>query len=67
MTWQPIETAPKGGSPVLLWCTDICGLNGHVSVGTWHEAYGGSWWDRGMEYTLDHASHWMPLPEPPNA
>jgi hypothetical protein len=34
--WQPIESAPKDGTPVLLFCP---GLNGHVAreivIGTW--------------------------------
>ena len=63
--WKPIETAPKDGTSVLLWRTNIDGSDGRVTVGSWHETYGGSWWDEGMEYTFDHMTHWRPLPAPP--
>lgn len=59
--WQPIETAPKDGSPILgyakkeyttiewsiggYWTLCICG----------EHASDGEWWP----------THWMPLPQPP--
>jgi hypothetical protein len=63
--WRPIETAPKDGTHVLLWCVDLDGSSGRAEAGSWHDHYGGSWWDRGMEYTLSHPRYWMPLPSPP--
>lgn len=63
--WQSMATAPKDGTSVLLWCTDVDGRNGRVSFGTWHDFFGGTWWDWSMEYTLSHPTHWMPLPDPP--
>lgn len=71
MNWQPIETAPKDGSYVLLL------LGGKfVSVGSWdlqkHHSKPNSFWasERGLLFgkTWDRANqptHWMPLPAPP--
>lgn len=71
--WQPIETAPKDGTELLLW-------NGEHIIG---------WWETGREFRgSDHfndwsfgyetvsgydagfkrvnkPTHWQPLPEPP--
>ncbi len=52
--WQPIETAPKDGMPLLLWNGD------RAEVAKWE---GDGWWYID-EYTFD-ATHWMPLPAPP--
>ena len=27
MKWQPIETAPRDGTPLLLWCPGMCSWN----------------------------------------
>ena len=62
--WRDIGTAPKDGSNVILWCVDLTGAGGHVATGSWHDPYGGSWWDWNMEYTL-HPTHWQPLPPAP--
>ena len=63
--WQPIETAPKNGSAILLY---PCGIFGAVSPDI-------GYWNRDKDYeawrTLDgeriepSPSHWMPLPTPP--
>lgn len=68
--WQPIETAPRDGSEVIL-------SDGHsVGAGFWHDGSGcfrageGTFWemDRGSLSTARNAgaTHWMPLPEPPS-
>lgn len=62
MEWQPIETAPKDGTKVLLW-------DDGVTIGEWsenvHPWNDGNWWVEGGQVTTQTATHWMPLPEPP--
>jgi len=74
--WQPIETAPKDGTEIL-----VSGLNfgdeakgRHVTMASWRNGFG--WWE-GLpdpveeELTantqLQFLTHWMPLPAPPTA
>jgi hypothetical protein len=60
MLWQPIETAPKDGTRVL-----IADSNVWMAVATF--------WPCNMYWTddtisglkLNSPTHWMPLPEPP--
>ncbi len=55
--WQPIETAPRDGTPIML---GFAGAG--VSSGLWWR--GG--WARGPAEQNDLSpTHWMPLPEPP--
>lgn len=63
--WQPIETAPKDGTPVLIWDT----LNREHSIA--HFVVGGGaftgWfhindWTGGARF-----DHWQPLPPKPGA
>jgi len=65
--WQPIETAPKDGTNVLL-------LNdkGNMAAGLWLDGVLGSgWFLRGgnkPDYFFNNhrgPTHWMPLPPPP--
>lgn len=68
-TWQPIDSAPKDGTAVLLWARDLR-FPGNVAVAQyitddiewWHVTDGkfGPWPLRGPSPT-----HWMPLPGPP--
>lgn len=57
--WQPIETAPRDGTDVLLLCgKSWCAVGRYAPIGCWiaepsHEPY-----------SL-YPTHWMPLPEPP--
>ncbi len=70
MTWQPIETAPKDGTPVLL-LYDQEAIQGHWSE---TDTHGGEWkpiWlsvhGCGCCGSDDKPpTHWMPLPEPPD-
>lgn len=66
--WQPIETAPKDGTPVLGWDGDCM-----TTVQWWWPSIGtpaDGYWDlvcAGM-YASDGEwapTHWMPLPPPP--
>lgn len=67
--WQPIETAPKDGTEVLLW--GRCERDGQFfaydcNVG-WYDD--GSIGDKGWtarDLPIE-PSHWMPLPKPPTA
>ena len=67
MSWQPIETAPKDGTKVLL-----VNRRGNMAVGLWQgqELYKG-WWLMGgnrpnLFFNAPHGpTHWMPLPAPP--
>ena len=78
MSWQPIETAPKDGTEVLLfWCAEhgpeyveylACGAWGEYRDGS--GGWGGEsfhskpegYWTRLIG---EKPTHWMPLPEPP--
>lgn len=57
--WQPIETAPKDETRVLL---------GRAGVPSLHTAFwrGGVWHCGNLSY-FNNPTHWMPLPAPPVA
>ena len=58
--WQPIDTAPKDGTGILLFCSaDLI-----VHAGHWHSRLG-AWYVSGQGPMP--STHWMPLPEPPKA
>ena len=73
--WQPIETAPKDGTTILIACRN------RVTAGDWVEPrvfyvngepeyneFDPYWqsWDGGFLLEGEHvATHWMPLPDPP--
>ena len=56
--WQPIETAPKNGSYILLATP-----KGRIADGFWSPVYGVWSWP----YVMIEPTHWMPLPELPGA
>lgn len=56
--WQPIETAPKDGSSILLATP-----KGRIADGFWSPVYGVWSWP----YVMVEPTHWMPLPEAPGA
>lgn len=59
MTWQPIETAPRDGTPVLLYITpDV------QCVGEWSTIVGAFYHG---ETDRIAPTHWQPLPEPPGS
>ena len=75
MEWQPIETAPKDGTRVLLFekYSEV------PFVGRWISFKRGSEWSADTEhlntsgddiiidwYEQSDVAHWMPLPKPPN-
>jgi hypothetical protein len=68
MGWQPIETAPKDGTHILL---GGCKNGPSVRIGNWGS---GQYNRRTRSYDPDWAdgagpltgpTHWQPLPEPP--
>ncbi len=72
-TWQPIETAPKNGTEILLcsggrWKSINIGHwvpVGYAGVkGKWHTGFTCA--DEG-DFDIDSPTHWQPLPEPPRA
>lgn len=65
--WQPIETAPKDGTRVLLFTTHI--PNDYynesfigVQIGRWDCGHMSDGWE--FE-NIGEPTHWMPLPPPP--
>lgn len=68
MTWQPIETAPKDGTSVIL--AAVRDGKYVVGEGLWE---GDAWWwaNEWGDYNTDQiemyrqVTHWMPLPDPP--
>lgn len=57
--WQPIETAPKDGTPIIAYPhTD----GGGVGLAIWSNMTTGQW---RSEYDREWPTHWMPLPKPP--
>lgn len=58
--WQPIETAKKDGTLVLLY------EHGRIA-----EPADGHWYETRQAWSIDgwdaHPTHWMPLPEPPGS
>ena len=72
MMWEPIETAPRDGSRIMLF-------DGQVYIGRWRENCDhGSYdvrpgwqlfWCDDTYYSvgLEAPTHWAPLPKPPKA
>jgi hypothetical protein len=59
MEWQPIETAPKDGSPVLAFDGE------DIAVVTYYHASDTlGWWEVIYDVEFD-PTHWMPLPPAP--
>jgi hypothetical protein len=57
--WQPIETAPKDGKRILVFCS-----HSNMTIETcWLENSGFGWWWN--THHLNPPTHWMPLPKPP--
>ena len=66
--WQPIETAPKDETPVDIWrpgygCESRCTNMRRVDMGS-----GNIYYEPILcgPCCVRDATHWMPLPEPPN-
>lgn len=63
--WQPIETAPKDGSRILLYWPKTTRIPIKIIIGNWR----GDYWSNDLLYFDEEKrncpTHWMPLPEPP--
>ena len=81
MEWQPIETAPKDGTPILCvrgHCQPVVAwfetfpeplLDGDQTKWRWREAgdfVSDNSWREDWHGTLYEPTHWMPLPAPPS-
>lgn len=76
MEWQPIETAPRDGTAILIYMPEASRLK--VREACWATPWEGApdeqcYWmtphgPAGRGYTILPMSvtHWMPLPEPPS-
>ena len=78
--WQPIETAPKDGTELILargervtvgawveWKEEAPEYTAHgVYLGNFEQDSGADWfsWDGGFSED-EPPTHWMPLPQPP--
>lgn len=62
MSWQPIETAPRNGTWVLLRWIDEVQFE-QISKGAFHTGY--RYWHCPFCMPDLEPTHWMPLPEPP--
>ena len=73
LQWQPIETAPRDGMPVLLYYVNPGGQSemgmwrSEIRVGRGEVRQGWRYLrSHSATYDLDHQpTHWMPLPAPP--
>lgn len=67
--WQPIETAPKDGTQILLHgdlvppCVDAGDTS--TVIGYWTDFNGGGWVWHGALATV--FTHWMEMPAPPTS
>lgn len=60
--WQPIETAPKDGTQVQVFCPTYFQGKGGITWAVW---LNGGWLD--AQVRRCDPTHWMPLPTPPKA
>lgn len=68
--WRPIETAPRDGTPILVCYGPRYDSNGFLPVAvrwrTFHpNAKGKEAFRNSAGCKVERATHWMPLPEPP--
>jgi hypothetical protein len=61
--WQPIETAPKDGTDVLVWWPDW--MAQPIRVANFEVRH--RCWVTGSGSSAQPPTHWMPLPQPPSA
>lgn len=66
--WQPIETAPRDGTPILVFYGERIGMDRYYvrywDRGDWATDKEG-WVDHWRQIRPEQPTHWMPLPMPP--
>ena len=65
--WQPIESAPKDGTQILVW---VVGIEPRPRIAYWSDRarHGGSvgWFGLQSQHFIGlNVTYWMPLPAPP--
>ena len=75
MDWQPIETAPMDGEPILIWKADERCVGEYMMSAYWDDRQdcyvpvGGmhkqGYYSNVAQRNQGYPTHWMPLPEPP--
>jgi hypothetical protein len=67
MNWQPIETAPKDGTRVIVGWDDCAHLPMHVELARYKQGRGpdGGWCNTYGNPFGGDPTHWIPLPESP--
>ena len=64
LRWQPIKTAPKDGSHIILAMIPATARTAwHASLGYWN---GDQWEEVGTGLTAQWCTHWTHQPGPPN-
>jgi hypothetical protein len=68
--WQPIETAPRGGTAVLLYVPEYAGHKDNPYVLNCYWGGAAEWMLSGIVSVEEcrlrgEPTHWAPLPEPP--
>ena len=67
--WQPIETAPRDGTNIVLFDGQRVSVGGWVSAADQGAEPGeeylisAGWWS--LDLSDNQPTHWMPLPDPP--
>lgn len=72
MNWQPIETAPKDGTKIMVYCPKFgVSAPAHWVTQQFHKKPK-PYWSHFGEYLMgiqairdDQPTHWKPLPDPP--
>ena len=65
LEWQPIETAPKDGTRVLLFVPPYGPSTGHYKDRSNWGPSASNWYAHAALNKEAEPTHWMPLPEPP--
>jgi len=68
MIWQPIETAPKDGTVIIVYGKFPYKVNVQTvfyQTAAWESDEFKAGWTNASSSWLADVTHWMPLPEPP--